>query len=342
MTIVRHPNGYGSIYKLSGKRRRPFIVRKTTGWDEDGTQLFQTLGYFERRDLAIKFLAEYNANPYDVNSSITFSELYEKLMNRKTSKISDSNIKGYKMAYSISQPLHDLKFTEIRAEHMQNVIDSCGKSYETVKKMKTLYNQLYDYAMEHDIVKKKYSEYISMPEKEQSDIHKPFTKEEIDALWENVDKVEYVDMVLILIYTGFRIGELILIKNDDINMKDEYFKGGIKTAAGKGRIVPFNKKIVPLIKSKYEQGHEYFIVNAFNKQMKYENFYREKWPAIIDILDSDHLPHDCRHTCATLLDNAGANKLCIKRILGHASGDITDKVYTHKDIEELRKAINLI
>lgn len=42
------------------------------------------------------------------------------------------------------------------------------------------------------------------------------------------------------------------------------------------------------------------------------------------------------------MDNAGANKLCNKRIIGHASADITDNVYTHKDIEELKKAIDLI
>ena len=339
---MRFPNGYGTVYKLSGKRRRPFIVRKTVEWDDNGKQLFQTIGYYESKPLAIKALADYNENPYSLEIEITFAELYKKLMNRKSGKISDANVKGYKMAYNISCPLHDLKFTEIRTDHMQEVIDNCGKSYETVKKIKTLYNQLYDYAMENDIVKKKYSKYITMPQKVKSEAHKPFTQKEIDLLWDNAGKIEHVDTVLILIYTGFRIGELILIKNADINMEEEYFVGGIKSEAGKNRIVPFNKKIIPLIKSRHEQGREYFIVNAFEKQMKYENFYREKWPSIVDLLGKEHLPHDTRHTFATLMDNAGANKLSIKRIMGHASQDITDNIYTHKDIEELRKAINLI
>lgn len=43
-----------------------------------------------------------------------------------------------------------------------------------------------------------------------------------------------------------------------------------------------------------------------------------------------HLPHDCRYTIASLMDNAGANKLCTKRIIGHTSPDLIDKVYTHK------------
>lgn len=49
-----------------------------------------------------------------------------------------------------------------------------------------------------------------------------------------------------------------------------------------------------------------------------------------------------RHTFASLMDTAGANKLCIKRIMGHASPDITDAVYTHKTIEQLIEAIDLI
>lgn len=59
-------------------------------------------------------------------------------------------------------------------------------------------------------------------------------------------------------------------------------------------------------------------------------------------LSMNHLPHDARHTFATLLDNAGANKVTIKRLIGHASKDLVDRVYTHKNLEELRKAIALI
>lgn len=55
-----------------------------------------------------------------------------------------------------------------------------------------------------------------------------------------------------------------------------------------------------------------------------------------------HTPHECRHTCATWLDSKGANKLAVKRILGHAVQDITDGVYTHPTIRQLRHAIDLL
>ena len=56
----------------------------------------------------------------------------------------------------------------------------------------------------------------------------------------------------------------------------------------------------------------------------------------------NHMPHDCRHTFATLLNNAEANATSIKKLIGHSSFTTTEKIYTHKDKEELRKAIDLI
>jgi len=76
--------------------------------------------------------------------------------------------------------------------------------------------------------------------------------------------------------------------------------------------------------------------------MSYYTYYDCKFKVIMEQLQLNHKPHDCRHTFATLMDNAGANKVSIKRIMGHASTDITDKVYTHKDVAELLKAIDLI
>ena len=76
--------------------------------------------------------------------------------------------------------------------------------------------------------------------------------------------------------------------------------------------------------------------------MEYSNYRREKFDNAMEKLQMDHRPHDARHTFATLMDKANANKLCIKRIMGHASPDITDKVYTHKEIEDLINAIDLI
>ena len=56
-----------------------------------------------------------------------------------------------------------------------------------------------------------------------------------------------------------------------------------------------------------------------------------------------HLPHDARHTFASLMDSAGANDVCIKLIMGHSmKNDTTKGTYTHKTLEELLAEVNKI
>ena len=342
MIIIKHPNGYGSIYKLSGKRRKPFAVRVTTGWDKEGKQIRKVIGYYTTKQEAMIALADFNKNPYSLESTVTFKELYEKYSFEKFPKISKSNVNGYIAAFNTSEMLHNIKFAEIRKAHMQAVIDNCGKGYGTLRKIKVLYNQLFKFALENDIVDKDYSEFVDIGKNPNDTDRTVFSQEEINSLWENVNRMEYVDCILILIYTGLRISELLEIENKNVFLDKNYMIGGNKTDAGKDRVIPINKKIFKFIEARYNQGGEFLILNSLGRRMKYENFYQEKWKRIMDELNMSHRIHDTRHTFVSLMDSAGVNKVALKRIIGHSSSDITEKVYTHKDINELYENINLI
>ena len=340
---MRLPNGYGSVYKLSGKRRKPFMVRKTIGWDDDGKQLYRTVGYYETKKLALQSLADFNNNPYDIEvSTISFTDVFERWKEKKYNDISRSAINGYNAAFEASKPLHDMKFVDIKAMHLQSVISSCNKGHSTLRKIKSLYNQLFKYSMENDIVIKDYSNFVEIGKKTDSTSRVPFTPKEIKRLFEVEQSLPYVDTVLIMIFTGLRIGELLQLKPSDINLDNNTIVGGIKTEAGKNRVVPINHKILPFITKRICSDNEYFILNDLGTKMKYDNYYRDKFTPIMEQLNMDHKPHDCRHTFATLMSNSNANKTSIKKIIGHSSYATTEKIYTHKDIEELRKAIDLI
>ncbi|BBM55944.1 site-specific recombinase, phage integrase family (plasmid) [Leptotrichia wadei] len=123
-------------------------------------------------------------------------------------------------------------------------------------------------------------------------------------------------------------------KNSDIDLKDRIIKGGLKTEAGKDRLVPIHSKILKLVENRMNTKNEYLIVNFKGKQMKYDNYYKEKFKPIMEELGMNHKPHDTRHTFATLLSNADANKTSVKKLIGHNSYTTTEKFYTHKDIEE--------
>ena len=132
------------------------------------------------------------------------------------------------------------------------------------------------------------------------------------------------------------------MKTCDIDLNKHIMKGGIKTEAGKDRIVPISNKIYEMISKRAALGNEYLIVNFKGEPMKYDNYYKEKFAPIMDKLSMKHKPHDCRHTFATMMSNAGANTIALQKIIGHASYSTTANIYTHKDIEQLKNAITLI
>lgn len=353
MITIKNPNGYGSVFKLSGKRRRPFAVRITVGWNKNGKQLYEYLDYFPTRPEAMIALADYNKKPYDISSKkITFAELYKRYCDEyfykfeqgvKKLKVSQETIYSYQMSYRLSGAIHDLTFVDIRKADMQEVIDNCDKSYETKKKIRTLFNQLFKYAMENDLVDKDYAAFVDLGVNDTVSSRSPFTQKEIKKLWKNIEDVKLVDAVLIAIFTGLRPGELVIIENANIKIEERYMTGGTKTAAGRDRIIPINKKILPLIEKRMKEDQKYLIsdITGIKNKARYDN-YKKYFGLIMDHLEMKHKPHDSRHTFATLMDNADANKVSIQRIMGHASKSVTDKTYTHKDIEQLKIAVDLI
>ena len=340
---MRLPNGYGSIIKNRGNRRKPYQVRITRGWDDNGKQLYSTLGWFEKREEAIIALSEYNSSPYDIEANKeTFTEVFEKWKLEHYPKVSNNAIVNYNLAYKYCKSIHKMRFKDIRLTHLQAIIDNCGKGYPTRKIIKALMNQLFSFAIKNDIVEKKYSQFVDVGQNEGKVNRKPFTKEEIKKLFDNVDKLEWTDTVLIMIFSGLRVGELLDLKTKNIHLEERYMIGGLKTKAGRNRIIPINKKIEPFIRKYYNLENEYLITNFKGNQMLYSNYRREKFDNVMEKLRMKHNPHECRHTFASLMDSAGANKLCLKRIIGHSSQDITEDVYTHKTIEELIETIDLI
>lgn len=179
-----------------------------------------------------------------------------------------------------------------------------------------------------------------LPEDDEDQIHKPFTAEELALLWENsTDKA--AQLALIYCYSGLRPSELIKIKTSNVYLEDRYMVGGIKTRAGKNRVIPIAEKIYKFIVAMYNPQNEYLLTD-YDGPLPYGSLNWRYWTPLMAKLNLDHLPHDGRHTCATLLDNADVNKTIVKKILGHAGDDVTEKVYTHKTIQQLVEAINLI
>ncbi len=347
---MKLPNGFGTVYKLSGKRRKPYVARKTVGWKIDKEtgktkQIYKTIGYYETRAKGLEALANYNANPYDVDAAkITFAELYNKMVNANYfKKLSDSSKKAYHISFEGSKTLHDMPFIEIRKPHMQACVDAIKKGgYATRKKYKVTYSAMYKLAAEMDIIEKNYAKFIDIGDNESTKCKTPFTLKEIALIWQHVNDLEYLDTVLILIYSGMRISEMLELETKNIDLENGIMRGGNKTFAGINRIIPIHSKIKPFIEKYYNKGHEYLITYANGNPITYSNYRDTYFDQFMESLSMEHLPHETRHTFISLMDTAGANKVCLDRIIGHAGKGIREKVYTHKDIDELKVNIELI
>lgn len=320
---MKLPNGYGSVSKLSGRRRRPFIIRKNG----------KVLGYSETREEGLEFLAEYNKNPWDLDKDkATFADVWNLVEKYKLDQFSDETIRTYKSRYNCCKPLYPVTYSKIRLNHFTGMIDSLDMSNSTKNKMRDFFRLMDRTAFEFDIIQKQYSEFIPRYQTEYSN-RTPFSEDEISLLWNNLD-VEDVDLVLILIYTGFRSGELCKIKLD--NIVDGFLIGGSKTKAGKNRRVPVHSRIKPLIENRIKIAKKDTLINFGDKQL------RVRFKRVMEKLDLKHIPHECRHTLRTRLDNVGANKICIDLILGHSSQGVGERVYTHKTLEQLKDTIELL
>jgi len=156
------------------------------------------------------------------------------------------------------------------------------------------------------------------------------------------DTVPYANTVLILLFTGIRLNEFISIKTENVYLKERYFITGSKTDAGKDRIIPISHLIERYISDMYHPDNE-FLFSPFNDEtIVTKARYRHMFDTVMQQLNMSHTPHECRHTFVSMLDDAGANKVSIQKIAGHKGSDVTEKVYTHKNIEQLLSAIDLL
>lgn len=323
---MKFPVGYGSVYKLSGKRRKPYVVMITEGWTDEGKQIKKILGYTSTKKEGVELLEKYHINPFNLDETrTTFEDIYNKWYQWKF-KDNDLSYKSevrYSNAYRYYSSIKDIPFIDINILMIQDILDKCDKGYHTKSDIKSLFCQLYEYSKVLNLpVKPISTKYLKIGTFKKSTLHKPFTEEEIKTLWNNRSAI--VDLILINIYTGMRPTELLKPKE----VHPDFIISGIKTVSGIDRQIPLHDRIKPLMVS-YPPKIAYTT---------YKRHFKEE----MDRLGMDHTPHDCRHTFATRCDLYGVNDLVVKLVLGHKVDDITKGIYTHKDLQEMVKEINKI
>lgn len=337
---MKLPNGFGCIKKLSGNRRKPYAAFPSSKI-EDKLNICPTraIGYYDSWYSAYNALSDFNKNLLcGITPSATFADIYHAFYKAKfeesTKQLSAHSRIDYSSAYKNVPSLHNLVFSTIRKSHMQKALDECTLGYSSLSNIKKLYTQMYKYAIENDIVEKNYAQYVNINQENDIEKGEPFTQADIDKLWRHRNNPT-ARIILMMIYSGFRITAY---ESLEVNLQEQYFKGGIKTRSGKNRIVPFHRSIAPFAA---EFNPKEFRGASFRKQQFYP--FLKQLNMLYTADSKKHTPHDCRHTFSWLCDRYHVDDLAKHMLMGHSLGnDVEKSVYGHRTIEELRFEINKI
>lgn len=325
---LKRANGTGTVYKLQGRRRRPWIAAKNK----------TVIGYYETKTAALEALNRFAGRSLDERYNMTFADVFEAWKEEHYKEITDIGQASYNRAFDVFAPLHKKKFRDLRTADFQSVLDPYMKqSHSTVSKHKQLITQMSAWAMREELITTNFAKFVRLPEnmKKEKEI---FSDADIEKL--EGDGSEAAKIVLMLIYTGMRIGELFSLPLKDYH--ETYVIGGEKTEAGRNRVIPIRP-----------EGREYFryfsehasgerLLSGYLGQRIPNNFRKRDYYPLLDRLGIKRkTPHATRHTYASHARRVGMPPEILQKILGHADYNTTANIYVHTDIEELLRAVEI-
>jgi len=371
----RLPNGYGSIRRITGKTVKYGVYPPQLEEDIDGRRLpVKALCYVPSWSVGFAVLTAYKAGTYapglerelidldrekpataadmgvikriiedytrlrrellnQPEEAETFSEVYEKWFADKFdgSTLSKQSRASVAAAFGNCSDLHQRPITSITLDELQGMIDSCSLGESSVRNILSLLNGVYAYAEVREICPKNLASFVRLKSARPSEHGVAFTEQELRVLWEHRDDPT-IEFAVIMCYAGYRISAY---KTMQIDLAARSFAGGNKTAAGKSVVTPIHSVIYPLVMRRLRAYGEILPVSP-------EAYRKSLYEALSGLGIEKHTPHDCKHTFSALCERYGVAENDRKRLLGHRIGNVTNDVYGHRTLEDLRAQIEKI
>ena len=331
---MRLPPNYGSITKLKGNRRRPYMVRITTGkivdFEKKTAYNKQTvLGYYATRKEAMQALSEYNAAPYNLDRTrVTVGEIWEQIKGKVD--VSDDRMKKYESNFRrYIGPVANSRIADVKAGALQNLIDAIPYGYSVQAITRAVLHHIYTYAAQNDIIPQNYVDFVKIEPAEVKIERSLYTPQEVSMLWTEADRPQ-IALTLLLLYEGARIKELRDMPKNAVDLTENTLDIREGKNAQSARKIPIHDRVRPLVVDAMKtKGDRLFDLS----KNQYDYFVRE---------NLSHKPYDTRHTFASEANKIGLPKLSIQRIMGHKPESVLEQAYIHLTMDELREAINKI
>lgn len=164
--------------------------------------------------------------------------------------------------------------------------------------------------------------------------------------------------ILICLYTGLRIGELLALEWNDIDLlkgtlivsKTCYYGKGMtnkfqrrislpKTKSS-NRIIPIPQVLLPMLKRIKSRSLSIYVIANKEKPISIRS-YQRSFSLLLKNIGLNHRGfHAIRHTFATRAIEKGIDVKTLSEILGHKNASITLNRYVHSLLEHKRKMMN--
>lgn len=327
---LRRPNGTGTVYKLSGRRKRPWAAAKSK----------VIIGYYETRTAALEAVNKLAGKDITERYNMTFEQVFREWKDEHYREVEESGKQQYDRAYDVFKSLHDKKFRTLRTADFQTVIDEHKeKSHSTVSKYKQLLTQMSKWALREEIITTNFASFVKIPEEDKKE-KQVFTEDELKRI--NADTSEAARIVRMLLATGMRINELFTMPFE--NYHGDYVIGGSKTEAGKHRYIPIRQEGIldfEYFATRSGDGKQFLYGYSGNRNAR--NFRNRDYAELMNRLGidpSEKTPHTTRHTYATRALREGMDTDILQKVLGHADISTTVNTYDHPDYTAILRAVN--
>ena len=221
-------------------------------------------------------------------------------------------------------------------------------STSTIKGIVSVLKQALKLAITLELVDREYVSTLKLPSIEEKEIS-IFNKKEqsiIETYCLTNKKTNYIGVVICL-YTGIRLGELLALTWDDIDFntglltinKTQYsakLNGKYQMIVDKPktkksiRVIPISKDLIKILKSIKKENKSKYVITTRNKDMVGNRSYQRTFEFILEKLNVNYRNfHSLRHTFATSALEIGMDVKTLAEILGHTNAMITLNRYSH-------------
>lgn len=323
------------------------------------------------------------------NGEITFEIFSESLMKtvfKERLKPSALLRKRQSLEHQVYPYIGYIPINEISVHDVQSMINALSEtdlSYSTIKKAYEAVNSVMKVYRVRTLTALNPCEGVLLPkrkEKEISDI-KYFNEEEVKLIeneatrkfsnGRDVYRLGY--SIILLMYTGMRVGEMLALTWDDIDFENKTITVNKNAVAAtedgerkmnvqdstktkkSTRIIPMTSKAMEALRyiKNITGDNDYVISSKNNKLIHPENINRMFHSILVNVGimkpkverredDVSYGVHTLRHTFASLLFKNNCEIKVISEILGHADTKITENIYIHLSQEQKKRAIENI